>query len=442
MRLPEDRIKQGILHPEREVRDVAVRYFSECFSPDPSVVPLVIQAVGRYGWREAVSSYVLRDGLAQTDETLSWIVGELSRDGDLEDEDWPEYYGLLVDLLAGADAHLLSRHESEIMNAEGIEPGVREAIAERIRLLSADPDACWAELGEWCQRERHKQYASDVNFDEPCRLVEAIARHGEPYAARVLSILQEKVEDFRGRPMGWMEPAVVRLAGEMRLESAIPILVEKLHEEGDVLLEECERALARIGTNTVVERLCRDFSEGDWSYRLRAAAVLERIRSDLVVTKCAELLETEEDPDIRVWLGHAVLHQLSYDGVEPVRRLILRGPLDPEMRALQGKFLAACTLMEVDLPEMEQWRRDVERAAEERRNYFSERFGDFADELDEYGDENFEGYDEENLRVDGAEPLSPPARRKVGRNDPCPCGSGKKFKKCCLRKEKSDLLFE
>ncbi|MBX3418050.1 MAG: SEC-C domain-containing protein [Pirellulaceae bacterium] len=21
---------------------------------------------------------------------------------------------------------------------------------------------------------------------------------------------------------------------------------------------------------------------------------------------------------------------------------------------------------------------------------------------------------------------------KVGRNDPCPCGSGKKYKKCCL----------
>lgn len=24
---------------------------------------------------------------------------------------------------------------------------------------------------------------------------------------------------------------------------------------------------------------------------------------------------------------------------------------------------------------------------------------------------------------------------KVGRNDPCPCGSGKKYKKCCLNKE-------
>ena len=23
---------------------------------------------------------------------------------------------------------------------------------------------------------------------------------------------------------------------------------------------------------------------------------------------------------------------------------------------------------------------------------------------------------------------------KVGRNDPCPCGSGKKYKQCCMRK--------
>jgi uncharacterized protein len=29
------------------------------------------------------------------------------------------------------------------------------------------------------------------------------------------------------------------------------------------------------------------------------------------------------------------------------------------------------------------------------------------------------------------QPITNPLR-KVGRNDPCPCGSGKKFKKCCL----------
>jgi peptide deformylase len=26
------------------------------------------------------------------------------------------------------------------------------------------------------------------------------------------------------------------------------------------------------------------------------------------------------------------------------------------------------------------------------------------------------------------------SQKKVGRNDPCPCGSGKKYKKCCLKK--------
>ena len=28
------------------------------------------------------------------------------------------------------------------------------------------------------------------------------------------------------------------------------------------------------------------------------------------------------------------------------------------------------------------------------------------------------------------------AANKVGPNDPCPCGSGKKYKKCCMQKDK------
>jgi hypothetical protein len=32
------------------------------------------------------------------------------------------------------------------------------------------------------------------------------------------------------------------------------------------------------------------------------------------------------------------------------------------------------------------------------------------------------------------------ARAGVGRNDPCPCGSGKKFKKCCFKKGKGGLF--
>ncbi|MGM0198707.1 hypothetical protein IGI68_001377 [Enterococcus sp. DIV1314a] len=30
---------------------------------------------------------------------------------------------------------------------------------------------------------------------------------------------------------------------------------------------------------------------------------------------------------------------------------------------------------------------------------------------------------------------APSKVNKIGRNDPCPCGSGKKYKKCCLGKD-------
>ena len=50
---------------------------------------------------------------------------------------------------------------------------------------------------------------------------------------------------------------------------------------------------------------------------------------------------------------------------------------------------------------------------------------------------------DERLRLHGLEPVftaeeedaepepEPPPAEKPGRNDPCPCGSGKKYKKCC-----------
>jgi uncharacterized protein YecA (UPF0149 family) len=39
-----------------------------------------------------------------------------------------------------------------------------------------------------------------------------------------------------------------------------------------------------------------------------------------------------------------------------------------------------------------------------------------------------------SLHRAGRRPAAPVRREaKVGRNDPCPCGSGKKYKKCCGR---------
>ena len=55
-------------------------------------------------------------------------------------------------------------------------------------------------------------------------------------------------------------------------------------------------------------------------------------------------------------------------------------------------------------------------------------YGDFDSDFDgDFGENSGDGEDDRA-------PTVQPARRdetKVGRNDPCPCGSGKKYKKCC-----------
>jgi uncharacterized protein YchJ len=52
--------------------------------------------------------------------------------------------------------------------------------------------------------------------------------------------------------------------------------------------------------------------------------------------------------------------------------------------------------------------------------------GDFEDDDEDEDDDEFDA-DISNSDTSSPEPRS----SKVGRNDPCPCGSGKKFKRCC-----------
>ena len=59
------------------------------------------------------------------------------------------------------------------------------------------------------------------------------------------------------------------------------------------------------------------------------------------------------------------------------------------------------------------------------------------------GGRYFELYPEEKIRSFGkviyeSEDAQPYVRsgKKIGRNEPCPCGSGKKYKQCCMNKEK------
>ncbi|MCI7789395.1 MAG: SEC-C domain-containing protein [Lachnospiraceae bacterium] len=61
-------------------------------------------------------------------------------------------------------------------------------------------------------------------------------------------------------------------------------------------------------------------------------------------------------------------------------------------------------------------------------------FSDFLENLSEYTQSDDSSFDSDLLPFRETEEKQEPYRRqaaKIGRNDPCPCRSGKKYKNCC-----------
>ena len=85
MRTPDSTIKAAILHPEQAIREAALHYFSDAYCDDDSIMPLVIQAVEKYGRETGFILLWDAERLPQTEATVNWIVNELRRDYDLND---------------------------------------------------------------------------------------------------------------------------------------------------------------------------------------------------------------------------------------------------------------------------------------------------------------------------------------------------------------------
>ena len=103
VRYPEEKIKEAILHPDLEIRRRATRYFSDSYSPDPSIMPQVIKAVGMYGRDGAYQLIGASRDLEQTEDSIDWVIDELN---DERSNDYENYvYNLSMVLLhANPDA--------------------------------------------------------------------------------------------------------------------------------------------------------------------------------------------------------------------------------------------------------------------------------------------------------------------------------------------------
>jgi uncharacterized protein YchJ len=247
----------------------------------------------------------------------------------------------------------------------------------------------------------------------------------------------------------------------MRLPVAIPLLVGNLGHPYSFLAEQSMFALAKIGSGDVVAAVCDQLPHASRDFRLRASDLLCKIHLDATVQRVLELLPGETDLAIRLNLCEALLDHLSFEGVEPARQLIKHHELTPDLRGLRSSLITTCKIMGSRFPEFDVWQEEAKSDAQQEwaktqeiQKLAYEAGGDLglmvrklkAQVAEKDLERKRLEAEKKRLEAEIAEskrflatrssPRSIPGTTKpsrIGRNDPCPCGSGKKFKHCCMR---------
>ncbi|MGE5191072.1 MAG: hypothetical protein ACM3U2_01130, partial [Deltaproteobacteria bacterium] len=363
MRLSVDQIRQGIVHPEWDVRDMALDYFRESFSTDPVVMPRLIEAVGTYGWVDACSPYTLYRPLRQSEATVHWLIEQLQLRCPEPDRErlWKCWMRFLSWQLNGAGVDLLVPHERTLESLDSLDPECRESVQKRIAVAFMDPETGWRELESFCEQSAADYDPIDFADEDFHRFIEVILRDGPRFADRVLTLLAEPDDDISDEdPEYWMQVAATRLAGHLRLTAAIPRLIERLEDDVDTdgqwYCYRCADALIRIGTDDVIRSVAERFPAASWDFRAVSSRVFEGIHSECSVEKGLHILNGQEDDTLRAYLSSGLLHQFDSAVIEPVRDLILRGKCDDQEEQLIRRLVAVSTLMNVSVPELDPWR--------------------------------------------------------------------------------------
>lgn len=420
MLLPEQ-VKPLLLHEDFPVRDMAVEYFRQSWSQDAELLPLVYEACHRYGTSENLHLLSASRRFVLADEAVPLILDLLAK---ASDEDTAYH---LNGILVHAPVGVVLRSETAILDSPNLRADTVERINRRKNLAGWSGARLWTELQEFARSSADGRSVNEIDHGYVDDLIDALGTCEEPTAATIC----EQLGSYGPDDGDWLEIFLVDLAGTRRLREAIPFLVQKLRIDADYLLERSMYALARIGDVEAVRLIKSAWPVESWNFKNYAHNVLGAIKRPESEEAILALLEIETDVGIRTSLCQELCELISERGVEVVRRQIRDG-YDRFVVCLEGQLLPVAHVLGIELPEADEWRLD----REERERRRDERMA----ELNELGrrwqraqERQSPAEDETDFGGTGDVLTIRNEQERVGRNDPCPCGSGKKFKKCCGR---------
>ncbi len=286
----------------------------------------------------------------------------------------------------------------------------------------------------------------------PRNVIDECARRGDAMVSALHGLLDQGSgwddEDTIGQ--WWRLLHAVMILGLIPTEAAGLLLVQymrRMSEEDDRNLQDwlAGHWPAFFGNKheslmSALRALCAD-RDCDWYIRANARDALVAMAQCAAPTTLNEILESlataardeTEDLDYRLLTANALL-----DFPRPQYRELLEG-LAKQQKGF-GVVFSAEDVAKAYVEEQVKPKRN--RLRQEPWVFYETQA--IAARQERWAKEDQEEHEREKLREttgDSFEPLYDPyvpldpyvrPEPKIGRNDPCPCGSGKKYKKCCL----------
>lgn len=443
-------LKGFLLHPRESVRDFVSEYFSDARDAGEDLMPLVLEACERYGDEHNLLALCNAKRFALNEASLRDVLGRLANSADTNaifNLNW---------IVRFAPVGLLTAMQNEVFGTLHLAPSTADRIRRRQKFAQRSGDDLWQALQQFSRKADAKKTDEPIDQSYANDLVEALAPWNVPDTQTLCDLLVALEPQEV-----WLEIFLADLAGARKLREAVPALVRKLGNESDYLVQSAGDALVDIGDPEALRLICQTYAQETWDFRLCAACVPGRIKRPESEVAILAMLATEEDVTIRTYLCSGLCDLFSPRCIEMGRKEFAAA-YDSDAVSLEKEILDVSEILGITLPEAEQWRAQIEedeRKGKEAARHWNELFerlgeapkrngaardSDEDDDEDDLWDEEVPEFDRQTgdppARYQPAQTgMTEPADRtpyrretpKIGRNNPCPCGSGKKYKKCC-----------
>lgn len=450
MQLTEQEIIAGLGYEKASVRDTLLNYFENRHSLPLELTYAAIKIVERHGWNDAFL-FPHKIGKCPHDEqSLNWCLDEIDKiqtgKATLNSERSTLPFHL-VNWVTTAHVDLLQQNRDRIAsNQTFLKPLFRDPatpldkIDRRIEIAALDPQQAWEQLIKHCNGVANVKTFPEAAISSAELLLEPIAEAGDNFRDRMIEILADTESNYQGA-RGWKVGLMIQLAGRLRCEDSLPLLLSKFSLDWDWYNDQISYAIQAIGTPTIHQAVAEYYQGKPWHTRLYLTSVLENIHYDGAAEKIFPLIASESDDGLRVQLAAAMTAQFDEFSIAPASEIYRENPRDPERMVIIENLYALACIADVDLPKKEAWGRIIESEIQRIRDLDLERLVSPTQR-----NQTAEPQQNKNAKLNSPSLMrqldSETSSKKPGRNDPCFCGSGKKYKKCCLREDNQTGLHQ